>query len=426
MTLEALYEIYRKHPVISTDSRNVPAGCLFFALKGETFNGNLFAGDSLEKGAAYSIVDEAQYAVNERCILVNDVLETLQQLAGYHRRKLSIPFIAICGSNGKTTTKELVMNVLKKKYRTIGTRGNLNNHIGVPLTLLSIPAETEIAVIEIGANHIGETADLCKIAEPDYGLVTNNGKDHLEGFGSIEGVRKANGELYTWLKASGGKAFVADNHADLMKDSEGMQRITYGLHASSGYYYQPVLHETIAALEIQREGIIIRSQLAGAFNWENMAAAITIGLHFNVPVTAIKDAIESYQPGMNRSQVLEKNGVTFIMDCYNANPSSMQLAIESFAAMHAKKKAVILGDMLELGSYAETEHRNILELVKSKEFDKVILIGKHFGEQNTIQDSVHFTTSDEAHEWFIKQNWKNWSILLKGSRGYKLEKVIEN
>jgi UDP-N-acetylmuramoyl-tripeptide--D-alanyl-D-alanine ligase len=355
---------------------------------------------------------------------VENVLQTLQQLAHHHRKQLNIPFIAVCGSNGKTTTKELMYAVLSAQFRTVATKGNLNNHIGVPLTLLAIPGDTEIAVIEIGANHIGETADLCRIAAPGYGLVTNNGKDHLEGFGSIEGVRRANGELYEWLRTSGGLAFVNDRHPDLLEQSAGLKRKTYGSDPSSDYVIEPVQDTLFAAVQTQDPELMIRSQLAGQFNWENMATAIAIGKYFDVPDEKIKSALENYSPGMNRSQVVNKDGATYIVDCYNANPSSMLLALESFAALPGETKAVVLGDMLELGEYSRDEHRQIIERVKEMAFGRVILVGPYFGELAGTLNSIAFENASVAREWFRTQDWSGWMILLKGSRGYRLETIL--
>lgn len=425
MNIEFLYTLFTEHPVISTDSRNTPNNCIFFALKGDNFNGNEFALKALESGAAYSIIDDENFAKSERCILVKNVLECLHELANFHRKKMQIPFIAVCGSNGKTTTKELLFAVLNKKYNTIATKGNLNNHIGVPLTLLSVTRETEMAIIEIGANHIGETEFLCEIAMPDYGIITNNGKDHLEGFGSIEGVRKANTELYKWLKKSNGLAFVNDTHPDLMEDSSYLKRKRYGINDTSDYQFIPHIDESFATLTVLPEGIKIHSQLAGFYNWENIATAISIGKYFNVSIENIKEAISSYTPGMNRSQVLVKGNTTFIMDCYNANPSSMKLALESFNSTKSELKTIILGDMLELGKYSEEEHKTIVDLLSQLHFNQIVLVGKEFSKCTSPLNIIYFETTNQAKDWFKKQNWDGWTILLKGSRGYQLEKIIE-
>lgn len=426
MSIESIYAMYRQHRMISTDSRTIPEGCLFFALKGESFDGNAFAMDALAKGAAFAVIDDARYAGDPRLILVDHVLSTLQQLAHHHRRQFTIPFIAICGSNGKTTTKELVHAVLAQRYKTIATRGNLNNHIGVPLTLLSIPDDTEMAVIEIGANHIGETAELCAIAAPDFGMITNNGKDHLEGFGSLEGVRQANGELYEWLRATDGWAFVNEQQPDLMEMAAGIRKTVYGAGAGCDVVVQPEPDQFLAAVNVyaNETPLLIRSQLAGMYNTANMAAAIAIGLYFGVPAQQIQSAIENYAPGMNRSQLLERDGVRYVLDCYNANPSSMALSLESFSQTPGRPKMVILGDMLELGDYSLQEHKGIVDLVKSLSFDQVVLIGPWFGHWKHELECLHFDSAAAAASWFHQRDWNGWNILLKGSRGYKLETIL--
>lgn len=424
MTAEHIYEVFKIHRTISTDTRQIEPDSIFFALKGDKFDANQFAKDALEKGAAFAVIDDAKYQVDGRFILVDNVLETLQALAKIHREQLDIPFVAICGSNGKTTTKELLHAVLSEKYKTFATKGNLNNHIGVPLTILSIPVHTQMVVIEIGANHIQETADLCEIAMPNYGIVTNNGKDHLEGFGSIEGVRKANGELYEWLYKTNGTAFVNASFPDLMEDSKNVYRKTYGALAKVDYKVLPFHEGVFAGAALNGGKKIIKSQLAGDFNFDNIASAIAIGLFFDVPSLKIKQAIESYKPSLNRSQILEKEGTTYWIDCYNANPSSMRVALESFAKLDSQPKAVVLADMLELGEFSDTEHEEMIHLLKNLTFDKVILVGSIFGKFASQIESIHFEKTKEAAQWFQAQDWSNYSILLKGSRGYKLEQLL--
>ncbi len=423
MQIEEIYRIYKNHPIISTDNRKIESGCIFFALKGEKFDGNTFAKSALEAGASYAIIDNKDFYIDNRTILVNNTLIALQGLANYHRRKLNIPFIAIGGSNGKTTTKELLHAVLSTTYKTFATKGNLNNHIGVPLTLLSISDDIEMAVIEIGANHLRETFDLCKIVEPNYGIVTNNGKDHLEGFGSIENVIKANAELFDWLKQSNGTAFVNNNYKDLIHSSQGISSINYGTDEYNDFSFE-INSGSYASIKNKKTGNSYTSQLFGSFNGDNLATAACIGLHFNIPEEKIKLAIENYVPGMNRSQILQKNNITFFVDCYNANPSSMKLSIESFYQNAGSPRAVILGDMLELGEHSQTEHAAIVEMIKDLQFDKVILIGKYFGEQKNNLPCLHFNTTQEAIVWFNQQDFKGFNILLKGSRGYALEKLI--
>lgn len=423
MDIESIYQIYKNHPVISIDNRKIEPGCLFIAIKGEKFDGNAFAKSALDAGASYAIIDNKDFFVDERTILVENTLSTLQELANLHRKTFNIPFIAICGSNGKTTTKELLHAVLSTTFKTYSTKGNLNNHIGVPLTLLSIPADTEIAIIEIGANHLQETYNLCKIAEPNFGIVTNNGKDHLEGFGNIENVIKANSELFNWLKENDGTAFVNTNYPDLVKASTGLKKLTYGFEPANEFPFS-ILPSSFASIRFIKRELDIKSQLFGEFNCDNIATAAAIGDYFKVPSEKIKSAIGNYKPGMNRSQILETNGITFYIDCYNANPSSMQLALNSFVSVAKSPKGVILADMLELGEYSLDEHSAIINQLKSLKLDKIVLIGKYFGQLKDQIPCIHFEKTEEAAEWFKQQKFKGWSFLLKGSRGYALEKII--
>jgi UDP-N-acetylmuramoyl-tripeptide--D-alanyl-D-alanine ligase len=423
MQIEEIYKIYKKHPLIFIDNRKVEPGSIFVAIRGEKFDGNSFAASALAAGAAFAIIDNNDFFIDERTILVNDTLKTLQQLANFHRRTFNIPFIAICGSNGKTTTKELTHAVLATTYKTFATKGNLNNHIGVPLTLLSIPADTEMAIIEIGANHLQETFDLCKIAEPGFGVVTNNGKDHLEGFGNIQNVIKANSELFEWLKQVEGTAFVNTNYADLVDASAGLKKVNYGFGLVNDYEFT-LLPGNYASIRLNRQEVNIQSKLFGAFNGDNMATAAAIALYFNVPVDRIKLAIEQYEPGMNRSQILQKNEITFFVDCYNANPSSMKAALDSFSKAAQQPCGVILADMLELGEYSLTEHNIVVEQLKNLSFTQIVLVGTFFGQLKDTIPCIHFNTTAEAADWFKKQDFAGWSWLLKGSRGYALEKLI--
>lgn len=424
MQIEEIYQIYKNHPVISIDNRKITPGCIFVGIKGESFDGNSFAAAALDAGAAFAIIDNEAFCTNERTILVEDSVRTLQELANKYRKSLSIPFIAVCGSNGKTTTKELLHAVLSSHFRTFATVGNLNNHIGVPLTILSIPTDTEMAIIEIGANHLHETYELCKVAEPDYGLVTNNGKDHLEGFGSIENVILANTELYKWLGEKLGTAFVNTNHPDLDTASSNLKRITYGFELVNNYPFSVLPHGGFAAITFGEEQLELESQLFGEFNCDNIAAAATVGSFFKVPANKLKDAIKNYKPGLNRSQIMVKDHVTYYLDCYNANPSSMELALKSFASLNVSPKAVVLADMLELGEYSEAEHMAILEVIKKLGFNKVVLIGSTFGKVKADYPCEYFLTTEEAARWFGQQAFQNWHILFKGSRKYTLEKLI--
>jgi len=431
MTGKELYSIFQNHPVVCTDSRAITSGCLFFALKGENFNGNSFAESALEKGAAYAVIDEEKFKKDARTILVGDVLTSFQGLANYHRKLLKCPVIAITGSNGKTTTKELIAAVLSKKYRTHFTKGNLNNHIGVPLTILSCPADIEMLVVEMGANHQHEIESLCKIAEPSYGIITNVGKAHLEGFGDFEGVKKAKGELYEFLASHNGLAFVngSNNHLAQMLSKTGVQRIIrYGTGIDCEC--EGKLFESFPFLKVEwkydaQKGNI-STQLIGEYNFENILAAICIGNYFEVGASQINAALEEYVPGNNRSQIIEKNSNTIILDAYNANPSSMEAALKNFAAMKGKYKFVFLGEMSELGAESAEEHRNLLKHLRSLGFDNNILVGKKFAEHmSSYYDFYHFSTSDAAAQWIKPQNIRNATILIKGSRSVKMEKVLE-
>nr|NQU88980.1 UDP-N-acetylmuramoyl-tripeptide--D-alanyl-D-alanine ligase [Bacteroidota bacterium] len=424
--IDQIYDLFRKHPEISTDSRKNIPGSLFFALKGENFNGNTYAIDALDRGAAYSIVDDKTCANKPGCILVNDVLLTLQELAKHHRRQFDIPVIGITGSNGKTTTKELTGGVLKMKYNTLVTRGNLNNHIGVPLTLLRITGETEIAVIEMGANHPGEIAALCKIADPNHGIITNIGRAHLEGFGSFEGVAGAKGELYEHLINNTGSVFVNGDDQLLTNMAAGLKNITYS--CAKRAVTRGRIIDSFPFLNIGynsgNEEITIKTKLVGDYNLYNILAAIGIGSHFGVQPEAIREAIENYRPDNNRSQFLETKSNKIILDAYNANPTSMEAAIKNFMEYPLPDKMVILGDMLELGGESTGEHQQIIELLIGAGFRKVILVGDIFSSIETPPDFYKFEDVKHAGEWIRKNPVKNRSILLKASRGIGLEKLL--
>jgi UDP-N-acetylmuramoyl-tripeptide--D-alanyl-D-alanine ligase len=427
MRIEALYDLFLANPTISVDSRNVTAGCLFFALKGEQFDGNQYAAQAISKGASYAIVDDKQVATDPRFVLVNDVLATLQQLARYHRNQLSIPVIGITGSNGKTTTKELTGAVLGMRYQTFYTKGNLNNHIGVPLSVLSINAGTQIAVIEMGANHQGEIAQLCEIANPEYGLITNIGKAHLEGFGGYRGVIKAKSELYDHIRKNKGKLFVNADDELLMQLSDGVDRIVYG-HA----------HEAAVSGEISNEfpflemkvkfkagkSVDLKTQLIGNYNFTNIMAAACIGQFFGVSPQDACVAVSNYQPENNRSQFIRTSHNKIVMDAYNANPSSMQAALKHFAKFPAENKVLILGDMLELGNESDHEHRQIVEMALSVGAGLIILVGKYFSQVNHHNAIITYATVDEALDHLDRNLLKNSTILIKGSRGIKLEKML--
>ena len=433
-----LYEIYKSYPQVQTDTRQLKKDDLYFALKGPNFNGNEFALQALEQGAAYAIVDESQDAsehLQERIIYVADVLSSLQALAKFHREQFSIPFIAITGSNGKTTTKELVAAVLSSHYTIYTTKGNLNNHIGVPLTLLSIQKEAQFAIIEMGANHLKEIESYCSYTLPTHGLINNCGKAHLEGFGGEEGVRKGKGELYDYLKIHNGTAFINSDLDYLVKMSQGIGTvISYGNH--SGQLQAKVFNgvkngktannflvvEITKCSNVSLLNKVINTQLVGAYNLPNVLAAISIGLAFEVPAEKIMASIENYTPTNSRSQLIEWKNNKVILDAYNANPSSMQLAIENFAKIDAVKKIICIGGMRELGKESQAEHQALIEQIKAAHFEKVILVGKEF--ENCQHSFSYFENSALAKTWLDQQNFTSHFFLIKGSRGIQMEKMI--
>lgn len=426
MTIEELYELYKKNPSVQTDTRKLKPGDIFFALKGDNFNGNAFAKQAIENGAAYAVIDEKEFEIAGKTILVENALTTLQQLAKHHRQQFNIPVIAITGSNGKTTTKELIHAVLSSTFKTYTTEGNLNNHIGVPLTLLKIKDDAEMAVIEMGANHIGEIASYCSYALPNYGLITNCGKAHLEGFGSEEGVRKGKGELYDHLRSTNeGMAFVMWDYDYLQEMSKGISGIIkYGTSGDAHIIGKAKKSEPFLEVEITQglDDGNIRTQLVGEYNLPNVLAAVTIGTYFKVPAAKIKKAIEDYAPSNSRSQLIKKGSNTIILDAYNANPSSMKLAIENFAKIQGNK-VMLLGSMAELGNESVEEHKTILTLIKNYSWENVVLVGGDFLKINT--PFTVLANSAEAMEWLKQQQLENTHILIKGSRSAKMEKVLE-
>lgn len=422
MTMEQLYALFLEHPTICTDTRKITDNCLFFALKGPNFNGNEFAGEALKKGAAYAIIDEEEYNASGQYILCQNVLETLQELALYHRKQSKAQIIGLTGSNGKTTTKELINAVLSKKYKTIATKGNLNNHIGVPLTLLSIEKDTEIAIVEMGANHIGEIAFLCGIAQPDFGYITNFGKAHLEGFGSVEGVIQGKSELYDHLMAHARYIFMnGDDPIQLEKLGGYIKKMGFSTENHQYYNIQYVQANPFVVLEV--EGTRIETQLIGKYNFPNCCAAVLMGKYFNIPLKDIKTAITSYQPQNNRSQIIDKNGLKIILDAYNANPTSMRAALENFSAMDAKEKTLIIGDMFELGQTAAEEHQAVADLAENLGFNTVFLVGENFFGAETSLNK--FKTFDALKEHLSKKPLEKGMVLIKGSRGMALERVLE-
>jgi UDP-N-acetylmuramoyl-tripeptide--D-alanyl-D-alanine ligase len=425
---EDLYALFRKHPLVTTDTRKIQPGAIFFALKGPQYNANEFAAQALEKGASYAVIDDPAFALDKRYLVCKDVLKMLQQVAQLHRKQLKIPVIGITGSNGKTTTKELIHAVLSKKYKVLATAGNLNNHIGVPLTLLLIQPQHEMAIIEMGANHMGEIKELCTIALPDYGLITSIGKAHLEGFGSFEGVIKAKSELYDHIRKGGGHLFVNGENDLLLGLSSGADRICYGGKNGSLVKGSIIGMDPFLSLSWEKTGgkkHIVRSQLIGQYNFDNFLAAICVGLHFGVEEKQICEALESYVPSNNRSELRKTKHNTLILDAYNSNPSSLTAAIDNFAALEGHNKVVIAGDMLELGPESEGEHSRILSLLGGKKFAKVLLVGKEFQKVEAELDATYFSTAAEALEWIRKHPFTGATILLKGSRGVGLEKLVE-
>jgi len=416
LKIDDLYQLITGKPII-TDTRKIVEGAVFFALKGDNFNGNTFANEALKKGAAYVIIDEADFQISNQTILVGDVLTTLQQLATYHRKKLGIPIIAITGSNGKTTSKELIGAVLAQKYQTATTQGNLNNHIGVPLTLLAMTKSTELGVVEMGSNHPGEIAFLCQIAEPNFGYVTNFGKAHLEWFGNHEGVIKEKSMLYSYLKDHSGQAFI-----NVQDDIQCLQ--TKNIKAISFNKGEIILKSSNPFVEVAYDSYLIKSKLTGVYNFNNMAAAIAIGHYFKVSTAQIKTALESYEPKNNRSQIIKKGALQIILDAYNANPTSMTLAIENMAQLTENAKYFVLGDMFELGATAPLEHQAIVDALSQLNFEKVYLIGTHFYQTNLKKlDILKFKTFDD-----FKLNFKpptKGVLLIKASRGMALERVID-
>ncbi|EEI91035.1 UDP-N-acetylmuramoyl-tripeptide--D-alanyl-D-alanine ligase [Sphingobacterium spiritivorum ATCC 33300] len=431
MTIEALYDLYLQHPYVSTDTRNILPGSLFFALKGANFNGNSFADQALQTGASYVIIDEASYAKDGRYILVDNVLESLQKLANHHRKTLSIPVIGVTGTNGKTTTKELLHATLSQKFKTYATKGNLNNHIGVPLTLLSVDSTIQIAVIEMGANHLKEIAFLCDIAEPTHGLISNVGKAHLEGFGSFEGVKKTKGELYDYLQNHNGTLFLqADNpHLNEMAATRKISEVvTYGFAETNDVIGKLLKADPLLQIEWKEkdkpDSYTVHTQLTGSYNTENFLAAIAVGLYFGVSAEQINTGIERYTPKNNRSQVTKTEHNTIIADYYNANASSMAAALDNIEVIDASRKVIILGDMFEMGDESDAEHEKVVQRAKSIGADRLIFVGKAFKKQAYLE-AEFYETSEEAKQALIDRPVINSTILLKASRGMAFEHLMD-
>lgn len=430
MKLSALYQIFLDCTSVTTDSRNCPEGSMFIALKGESFNGNAFAEKALKEGCAFAVIDEPAYAIegDQRYIVVENCLLTLQELAHYHRRQLGTRVIGITGTNGKTTTKELISSVLSQNYHILYTLGNLNNHIGVPLTLLRLKAEHELAVIEMGANHPGEIELLCNIAEPDYGIITNVGKAHLEGFGSFEGVIKTKGELYDFLRAKGDTTiFIHHDNPYLMKIADGLKQIPYG--SDDILYINGHITGNSPFLTFEwkagkdGEAHQIKTQLIGEYNFPNALAAITIGRFFGVEANKIDEALAGYAPQNNRSQLKKTADNTLIIDAYNANPTSMMAALQNFRNMEVSHKMLILGDMRELGAESAAEHQKITDYIKECDFEKVWLVGEQFAAAK--HSFKTFTHVQEVIKELEADKPKGYTILIKGSNGIKLSSTVE-
>ena len=433
MDLRALYDLFTSSTGVTTDTRNIGKGNIFFALKGEKFNANTFAAEALNNGASHVIVDEIaedgwKGKFGDRLILVQDVLRMLQDLSGYHRLQLKCPVLGITGSNGKTTTKELVAAALSKKFRVYATKGNLNNHIGIPLTLLSIKPDVEFAIIEMGANHQGEIASYCDYVRPDYGLITNVGLAHTEGFGGFEGVVKGKTELYRYLAANKGKVFVSADNEILMEKSKAIsERITYG--RAAGAYCSGKASGTGEFLSVFISGqaeTIIHTNLVGEYNFENVMSAVCAGKYFGVQMQEIKRAIEDYTPTNNRSQKITYGSNTIILDAYNANPSSMKAALNNFEGVQAANKMVILGEMMELGEYAPAEHRSIKAMTDNMPLTKRIFVGTGFNFLRNEPSVMYFENSAELKKWFRQQQFDNYYVLIKGSRKNELEKILSD
>jgi UDP-N-acetylmuramoyl-tripeptide--D-alanyl-D-alanine ligase len=426
-TTAELYSLFQKHPHVITDTRKLIKGGIFFALKGGNFNGNQFALQALNEGAAFAVIDEVIQINDDRLLMVEDVLKALQDLATYHRIQTKIPVLAITGSNGKTTTKELIAAVLSKKYNVNYTQGNLNNHIGVPLTLLSINNENNFAVVEMGANHQKEIELLASIAKPDFGLITNIGKAHLEGFGGIEGVKKGKGELYQNLKTNQKVIFIQKNSealCDLLSDYN--QFVSYGTTNEFDVCGNAIDGNEFLKVAIKKPfDVTIQTNLTGNYNLDNVLVAVAVGNYFGVSVNDIKGAIENYQPSNQRSQIIRKEDATIVLDAYNANPSSMQVALENFNKSFQGFKIIALGEMLELGIESEQEHFRIGQLIKETNPQQIILVGRNFKNVAASLNANYFENSVQATEWLKSNLPESFTILIKGSRGSKMEKLLE-
>lgn len=429
MNIENIYSFYEQcNYTVCTDTRKIIKNALFVALKGDVFNANHFVEEAVNQGCKYAISDEYK-GNNDKIIVVDNVLKTLQELSHYHRKQMKAKVLGITGSNGKTTTKELIASVLKQKFNIIYTQGNFNNHIGVPLTLLTIKPETEIAIVEMGANHPGEIAFLCSIVDPDYGIITNVGKAHLEGFGSFEGVINTKTELYKYLQTKNGLVFVNKDNDILFKHAEMLNSYTYGKSANCHIIASKIEANPNVKIFWRKQNNDftqeINSQLIGEYNWENILAAICIGNYFHIMPDLIKQGIENYFPNNHRSQWLRIGSNNILMDAYNANPTSMQLALNNFFNLPFQNKSIILGDMLELGAYAETEHQVLLDTLKNKPLETIILVGEIFCKLNNNPGIKTFLNVEQLIDYLKLNPFSNTTLLIKGSHGIHLEKLMD-
>ena len=425
MSIIDLYDLFIHNPQITTDSRNCPKGSIFFALKGDKFDGNQYAGKAWASGCVYAVIDNPDYYIGERTILVDNVLKTLQQLAHHHRKVLGLPIIGITGTNGKTTTKELLAAVLSTKFNLLYTEGNFNNHIGVPLTLLRLTHDHEMAVIEMGASHPGDIKELVDIVHPNYGIITNVGRAHLEGFGSFEGVIRTKGELYDYIRRSKGKIFIKKENEYLQSIAKGIEQITYGNGDDAFASGQVVSCDPFLVFNWKQQGKLhtVETHMIGSYNLDNVLAAVAVGRFFKIPAERISRAIAAYEPTNNRSQFKKTDNNELIIDAYNANPSSMKVALDNFITMPVQPKAIILGDMRELGPTSDELHAEVVEQIKKGQFDKVFLCGEHFSKVG--KEFSPFATTEAMVEELRKQPLKGYHILIKGSHSMGLEKLAD-
>ncbi len=424
MEIESLYRKFKESNSVSTDTRKLPKNCMYFALKGDNFDGNKFVTQAFEAGAKYCVIDNEKFIINKNCILVDDVLTTLQHLATYHRNSIGIPIIALTGSNGKTTTKELIYSVLSSQYKVKATRGNLNNHIGVPLTLLRFTEDLDYGIVEMGANHQKEIEFLCSITRPDYGLITNFGKAHLEGFGGVEGIIKGKSELYDYLRANDKTVFINTHDQKQIKQiGRYTKTITFGANANNDCVLQFISANPLVS--IRYNDTQINSQLIGDYNYENIAVAVAIGEQFKVSTQNIKDAIESYQPDNNRSEIIKKGTTKIILDAYNANPTSMLAALKNLKQLDTVNKYLFLGDMFELGNAAEFEHQAIVNYVETNFENHIFLIGENFFQTTTKKTTHKFSRFEDLKSELKTLELKDATLLIKGSRGMALERILE-